>query len=110
QRVNVPKASGVSAPIKAYSSAAKTATATAPTENTRFARAARSFHQTMNCRNASVMHAPAPSDQTTVTQLIISFDVITEERSCVKPQYPCLCYRATIRLWSYFESGRVGAN
>src|SRR4029453_4038850 len=70
QRATMPNCAGVSARIKANSNPAKAATATAPTANTRFARAARSFHQTMNWRNASIRHAPAPIDQTTVTQLM----------------------------------------
>src|SRR5215831_16050055 len=60
----------VSARINASSKPAENATAKAKTENARFARAVRSFHQTMNWRHASVRHAPPPTDQMTVTQLI----------------------------------------
>src|SRR5438105_7586476 len=67
-----PNCSGVSARITANSSAAKAATAVASTEKARFARAARYFHQTTNWMNASVRHAPTPTDQMTVTQLITS--------------------------------------
>jgi hypothetical protein len=54
----------------ANSIAAKAATAIAITEKTRLARAVRSFHQTTMWITANVRHAPAPMDQTMVTQFI----------------------------------------
>ncbi|PYL83187.1 MAG: hypothetical protein DMF21_00140 [Verrucomicrobia bacterium] len=47
------------------------ATDTAITEQIRFARAVRSFHQRTSCISARVKHAPPPIDQMTVTQFIL---------------------------------------
>src|SRR5216117_2206296 len=72
QRTAISNSRGVSARIIANSSAASTATATAITAKMRFARDVRSFHQTTRCINASVRHAPLPTDHTTVIQLMAS--------------------------------------
>src|SRR5207247_10542274 len=68
---SIPNCPVASARLIATTTAASTATAVAITAKTRFARAARSLHQTTRCISASVRHAPPPIAQMIVTQFIL---------------------------------------
>src|SRR6266581_3637715 len=105
QRTAMPNCSGVSARINANSSTAKAATAIAITEKTRFARAARSLHQTTTCISARIRHIPPPIAQMTVTQFILPEVQSRDEPPDAERRQWQLRSQDQIRRRNHFERG-----